>query len=60
MAKFKFHISIGKVGCFREEVVEVADEDLEGLSEIQREKFLDEELHTWLGNNCDLYYEEVE
>jgi hypothetical protein len=60
MAKFKFGISIGKVGCHREEIVEVADEDLDGLNEIQRAKFLQEELHGWLQNNCDLYWEAVE
>jgi hypothetical protein len=60
VANFKFHISIGKVGCHREDVIEVADEDLEGLNESQRATILDSLLYQWLHNHCNLYWEEAE
>lgn len=42
MAKFKFHLSIGVVGCRKETTFEIPNEDLEGLTGADRDKVIDE------------------
>lgn len=51
MAKFNFYVSTGYVNCQREEVVEIDDEYLEGLSEIETENAVAEVFEDWLWDN---------
>ncbi|GIP55939.1 DUF7167 family protein [Paenibacillus vini] len=61
MAKFKFTISTGYVGSKREEIVEIPDEEFEGLNEIEREALIQESWEDWLWNgNVDGGWEEIE
>jgi len=42
MAKFIAYVSVGFVGCDREKEFEVPDDELEGLSDLERENLLGE------------------
>lgn len=46
MAKFKFVIGLNYVGC-KEEIVEIPDELLEGLSEDERLEFINKWYEDW-------------
>jgi len=60
VAKFIFHVSTKYVGSRAEETVEIPDEDIEGLSEDERMKVIDEAWEEWLWNgNIDGGWEEV-
>ena len=49
MAKFKFRIGIGYVGCEEEEVVEIPDEYLNDCeSDKEKEKLIDEWFNEWV------------
>jgi hypothetical protein len=60
MAKFKFYINTGYVGSDREEVIEIPDEELEGMTEEEKDNYIYENyFEDWLANNADLgFYEE--
>jgi hypothetical protein len=60
MAKFKFYVNTGYVGSDREEVIEIPDEELEGLTEQQKEKMMEEEFWNFMSNNCDYGWYEME
>lgn len=47
MAKFKFVTGLNYVGCKEEEIVEIPDEILEGLSEDERLKEINEWYNEW-------------
>ncbi|MEK5358839.1 DUF7167 family protein [Paenibacillus sp. FSL L8-0709] len=60
MAKFRMYVQTNKVGSTTEDIVEVDDEDLEGLDENERAKLLDEMWQEWIWNgNIDGGYEEI-
>lgn len=61
MAKFRFHVSTGFVGSRREEIIEIPDEDVEGLSDQEKDSLINEVWQEWLWNgNIDGGWEEVE
>jgi len=60
MAKFKMSLGIGFANAKQKEVIEIPDEELEGLSEEDREKLLDEYLNDWMWNHIDAAIFEVE
>lgn len=53
MAQFEFYASTGFVGCKRSEIVEIYDEHLEGLTETEKEKVIEEYFNEWLWNNIE-------
>ncbi len=60
MAKFMFYASTGYVGSKREEEVEIPDDELEGLTEKEQEKVVQEYYDEWVGNNVELSWWRVE
>jgi hypothetical protein len=58
--KIKISVSTGLVGSRREEEVEVPDQDLEGLSQEEQEKYLDEYAQEWLWSHIDFAWSRVE
>jgi hypothetical protein len=60
MAKFIFSISTGIVGSEKREVIEIPDDQLEGLSAQEREQYIQEEYMQWVGNNAYLEWWEDE
>nr|WP_162305416.1 hypothetical protein [Brevibacillus laterosporus] len=48
MARFKFCVSNGYVGSKREEIVEIEDEELEGLTEDKQEEIVQRYFDEWL------------
>lgn len=60
MAKFKFSVSTGYVGCKREEIYEIDDEDFEGLDEKDKEELIEEHYEEWLTENINCAWEEIE
>ncbi|NGP58168.1 hypothetical protein FLT15_07115 [Paenibacillus thiaminolyticus] len=61
MPKFKFSVSTGYVGSRREEIVEIDDAELDGMTEDERANYLNEYWQDWLWNgNIDGGWEEVE
>ena len=62
MAKFKFSVSVGWAPRYKgeEEIVEIPDEDLAGLSASEREKTIWAEVERWADQHVETNYEEVE
>ncbi|BFH70614.1 hypothetical protein J27TS7_57920 [Paenibacillus dendritiformis] len=60
MPKFKFYVSTGYVGSQREEIVEIDDAELEGMTEDERADYLNEVWQDWQWNNIYGGWEEVE
>jgi hypothetical protein len=60
MANFKAFVSIGLVGCKREEEFWIDDEDLEGLSPSERNDLLYREAEEMImsNGNVEIWYEE--
>jgi hypothetical protein len=60
MAKFKFYASTGYNGSQREEVVEIPDEELEGLNEEEKSDYIQANyFDDWVVNNVELNFWEV-
>lgn len=57
--KFKFSVSTGYVGSRREDIVEIDDTDLEGLSKEERAKVIEEHWQEWAWNYLDGGWEEA-
>lgn len=53
MAKFKFYVATGTGGSARSQAVEIDDEYLDGLSESEKVKVIDEYFNEWLWNHID-------
>ena len=60
IAKFKFSVSTGYVGSKREEIVEIDDEDLEGLTPEEQDKLVQEVYDDWLWENIDTGWSRVD
>jgi hypothetical protein len=61
MAKFKFYVSTGYVGSDREEVIEIPDEELEGMSESEIEDYVHENYYNeWLWSIIDATFWRVD
>lgn len=60
MAKYKFYVTTGFVGAMREEVIEIPDEELEGMSEEEKSDYINENFfQDWLVNHADMgFYKE--
>lgn len=60
MAKYKFYVSTGYMGSLKEEIIDVPDEELEGMSEDEKDDYINETYYQdWLTNNADMgFYEE--
>jgi hypothetical protein len=60
MAKFKFVVRTHYVGSDIEEIIEIPDEELEGLTEFERNKIIDEYYEDWKNEQLEQYWEEIE
>ncbi|SYX85912.1 DUF7167 family protein [Paenibacillus alvei] len=60
MPKFHFSLHTGFAGCTHEETYEIDNEELEGLTEDEREKVIEEHFTEWAWNMLDGGWEEVE
>jgi hypothetical protein len=60
MAKYTFYCSTGFVGSLTEEVIEIPDEELEGLSDKEKEKLLLDYWWDFMANNCDFGWYETD
>lgn len=59
MAKFEFYVSTGYVGEQRTEIVEIDDEDFEGLNEQETEELISEVFETWVWENISASWSEI-
>lgn len=53
MVKVKLYVSTGIVGSEREDIIEIPDEELEGLIEEKRNEVFQEALDVFMTNYCD-------
>jgi hypothetical protein len=60
MAKFLFKVSTGYVGSQREEVVEIEDEEFEGLNEQEIENLVDEYYNEWMQEKINCSWTKIE
>lgn len=59
MAKFKFNLSIGCSTAMETDEMEIDDEELKGLSEEEREKYIQDRLEEWASNYIEMWFEEA-
>jgi len=57
--KIKVHLSIGYPTAYQEDEIEIHDEELEGLSQKEREELLNSYLQEWADNYIETRWEEV-
>jgi hypothetical protein len=57
--KIKVNLSIGYPTATHENVLEVNDSELEGLTEEEREDYLMEETRIWANEYIEYWYEEL-
>jgi hypothetical protein len=55
--KIRAHLGIGFPGAMQEDELEIADEELEGLSEADRDKYIMDYITEWAWDQIDLYYD---
>lgn len=60
MVKFRFTVSTGYAGSERSEIIEIPDEELQGMTEIERDDLIWEEYKCWMWERINTGYEEVE
>jgi hypothetical protein len=54
MASYKFYVSTGYINSTREEVVEIPDTELEGMTETEKDDYIYKEYYQdWLNSNAD-------
>ena len=58
--KFKFMMEMSLVGCKKEEIIELDDENFEGMSADDLENAVDEMAHEWMHQNIDYWAERME
>ena len=56
MAKFKFVVETRYVGSDIVEIVEIPDEELEGLNELERNRIIDEYYDAWKNEQLEEQY----
>jgi hypothetical protein len=56
--RIKVHLTIGYSMADCDDILEIDDEDLEGMTEDEREEFLMKETEEWANNYIEYYYEE--
>jgi hypothetical protein len=54
--KVKFTVALGLVGCKQSEVVDIPEDDVEGLSEDGLQDYLQEYALDWQTNYVDVYW----
>lgn len=59
MALFKFTLGIGFAGAQHEDECEIDDDELEDLSESQREDLIQEYWQDWANNHIDGGWDEI-
>lgn len=57
--KIKVYLSIGFAGADRDDIIEIDDADLEGLSVNEREKVISENAKMWAENYVEWGWEEL-
>ncbi|GED34007.1 hypothetical protein P9G84_22485 [Brevibacillus centrosporus] len=60
MAKFLFSVSTGLVGSKQEEIVEIDDVELDGLSPEKQEKVVQEAFEEWMWNTIQVVWERID
>lgn len=60
MAKFKFCVSTHYINSHVVEIVEIPDEELEGLAKSERNEIIDEYYEKWKNKQLQQYWEEIE
>ena len=60
MAKFKFVVETHYVGSDVVEIVEIPDDELEGLDEFERYRVICEYYEVWKNEQLEQYWEEIE
>lgn len=58
--KFKVTLSIGFPGARHEDTLEIEESELEGMSEEEREKYINEAAWEWAYNYIDVWWEKEE
>lgn len=54
MAKYTFYVTTGYVGSKRDEVIDIPDDELEGMTEEEKDKYIYEYyFQDWLNSNSD-------
>lgn len=61
MARYKFYASTGFIGAARSEIVEIPDEEIEKLTEREKENYIhDNYFKWWLEENTEIYFYETD
>ncbi|KIV56203.1 DUF7167 family protein [Aneurinibacillus migulanus] len=60
MPKYEFRVSTGYVGCKRTEIVEIDEDELAGMTEEEKEEYVEEEWAQWVWENIDGGFSKVE
>ena len=60
MAKFRFMLSIGYPSAVRDEVIEIPDAELAGLTQVERDSAVQQQFEYWKDDHIDSTWEEVE
>lgn len=60
MAKFKFGVGTHYINSHVVEIVEIPDDELEGLTEFERNEIIDEYYEAWKNKQLEQYWEEIE
>lgn len=58
--KIKVKLSIGYCNADQDDILEIDDSELEGLTDAQRESYLMEQTKEWANNYIEYWYEVVE
>jgi hypothetical protein len=58
--KVEFSVRMHLLGCTRKSVIDVPDDELEGLSEQERDKYIDEYAQDWLWEQIEYGWKEAE
>jgi len=55
----KAGLRIGLSGCDQDDVLEIDDSELEGMSDDERTNYIDKEVREWAFNYIDIFWSEV-
>lgn len=58
--KVKVYLSIGYANANREEILDIDESGLEGLSEEERDKAIQEDVDQWMWDRVDLNWEIID
>ena len=60
MAQIRAYLSIGLAGCKREEIIDIDDSELEGLSDAERELHFEAYARDWKDEKVEWGFEPLE